>query len=156
MNKKVVLKLIEKNITISAAESCTGGMLAKEITSVSGASSIFGYGFVTYSNEAKMNLIGVEESALSSYGAVSREVATQMAKGARRVSKSDIAVSMTGIAGPTGGTKEKPVGLVWIALSSKNGEIAQKLNLKGSRKSIRKQTCKKVFELIDKEILEKY
>lgn len=156
MNKKVILKLIEKNITISTAESCTGGMLAKEITSVSGASSVFGYGFVTYSNEAKMNLIGVEESSLLEHGAVSREVATQMAKGARRVSKADIAVSMTGIAGPTGGTKEKPVGLVWIALSSKNGEIAQKLNLKGSRTSIRKQTCKKVFELINKEFLEKY
>ena len=116
-NEQIILKLIEKNITISTAESCTGGSLGKIITSVPGASSIYGYGFITYANEAKERLLGVFPETLEKYGAVSHQTATQMAQGAKKVSGSDIAVSVTGIAGPGGGTQEKPVGLVYIAIA---------------------------------------
>ena len=117
---KTLIELLKKNnMTISTAESCTGGLIAKSITDVSGASDVFGYGFVTYANEAKMKLLGVWEDALSEYGAVSEPVAVLMSRGARRVSGSDIAVSVTGIAGPGGGSEEKPVGLVYISLSTK-------------------------------------
>ncbi len=155
MNEKVIRALIEKNITIATAESCTGGMLGKEITAVSGASEIYGFGFITYANEAKVKILGVGEDTLQKFGAVSEETALQMADGARRVSGADISVSVTGIAGPGGGTKEKPVGLVWIALSSKHGTIAKKLNLYGKRGKIKKQTCEKVFEFINEQILKK-
>lgn len=147
-NNEIISKLIEKNITISTAESCTGGSLGKIITSVPGASSIYGYGFITYANEAKEKILGVSHETLEKYGAVSVDTALQMAKGARDVSGSDIAVSVTGIAGPCGGTAEKPVGLVYIAISDKDGEEYRKLNLSGNRDEVRVKTCDKVFELI--------
>lgn len=147
-NEQIILKLIEKNISLSTAESCTGGSLGKIITSVPGASSIYGFGFITYANEAKNKILGVPEKTLSEFGAVSYQTAVLMAEGARRVSGSDIAVSVTGIAGPGGGTKEKPVGLVYIALSDKDGTIYKKLNLDGSRDLIRTKTCDEVFLLI--------
>ena len=152
-NDEIILKLIEKNITISTAESCTGGSLGKIITSVPGASSIYGYGFITYSNEAKETLLGVSHETLVNHGAVSHQTACEMARGARLKSGSDIAVSVTGIAGPGGGTSEKPVGLVYIAIAHKNGEEYRKLNLSGNRDKIREQTCDRVFELV-KESLE--
>ena len=151
-NEEIILKLIEKNITISTAESCTGGSLGKIITSVAGASSIYGYGFITYANEAKENLLGVSSDTLKSFGAVSHQTACEMAEGARRVSKSDIAVSTTGIAGPGGGTDEKPVGLVYIAISYKDTTEYRMLNLCGDRDSIRNQTCRQVFKLIEEKI----
>ena len=151
-NEEIILKLIEKNITISTAESCTGGSLGRIITSVSGASSIYGYGFITYANEAKENLLGVSFDTLKNFGAVSPETACEMAAGARRVSKSDIAVSTTGIAGPGGGTAEKPVGLVYIALSYKDTTVYRKLNLSGDRDSVRKAACREVFKLIEEKI----
>ena len=151
-NEEIILKLIEKNITVSTAESCTGGSLGKIITSVPGASSIYGYGFITYANEAKENLLGVSHKTLADFGAVSYQTAREMAEGARRVSKSDIAVSTTGIAGPGGGTDEKPVGLVYIAISSENGTSYKKLNLSGSRDCIRQSTCDHVFRLIEENI----
>ncbi len=147
-NEEIILKLIEKNITIATAESCTGGSLGKIITSVPGASSIYGYGFITYANEAKENLLGVPHSVLETVGAVSPETALAMAEGARRVSGSDIAVSVTGIAGPGGGTPEKPVGLVYIAIADKNGIEYRKLNLDGNRDEVRAKTCDEVFKLI--------
>ena len=148
----VVKKLIEKNITISTAESCTGGMLGKSITSVSGASGVYGFGFITYANEAKEKLLGVKHETLEAYGAVSSETALEMALGARRVSNSDIAVSVTGIAGPGGGTPEKPVGLVYIAYADENGAVYEKLMLDGDRESVRQQTCERVFQLINSKI----
>ena len=147
-NKQIISKLIENNITISTAESCTGGSLGKIITSVSGASKIYGFGFITYANEAKEKILGVPANILEEFGAVSHQTAVLMAEGARKVSGSDIAVSVTGIAGPTGGTKEKPVGLVYIALSDKDSTVYKKLNLDGSRDEVRKKTCDEVFKLI--------
>ena len=150
--EQIISKLIEKNITISTAESCTGGSLGKIITSFAGVSSIYGYGFITYANEAKEKLLGVSHETLEKYGAVSYQTALQMALGAKRVSGSDIAVSVTGIAGPGGGTKEKPVGLVYIAIADKNGTEYRKLNLGGNRDEVRTQTCNEVFKLIEKRI----
>ena len=147
-NEQIISKLIEENISISTAESCTGGSLGKIITSVPGASSIYGYGFITYANEAKEKILGVSHETLEKHGAVSPDTALEMAKGARAVSGSDIAVSVTGIAGPGGGTDEKPVGLVYIAIADKDGAEFRKLNLSGSRDEVRAQSCDKTFELI--------
>ena len=108
---------------------------------------MFGYGFVTYANEAKMKILGVWDEALSQYGAVSRPVAVLMSRGARRVSKSDIAVSVTGIAGPGGGTAEKPVGLVYISLSTPDGTICRKCNFSGTRDEVRRQTAEFALNL---------
>ena len=155
MYEKVITKLIENNITIATAESCTGGSLGKIITSFSGVSSIYGYGFITYANEAKEKLLGVSHETLEKFGAVSPECAREMALGARKVAGSDIAVSVTGIAGPGGGTPEKPVGLVYIALADKDGVEVRKLNLKGTRDEIRAQTCGEVFKLIEENLLTK-
>ncbi len=151
-NDEIISKLIENNITISTAESCTGGSLGKIITSVPGASSIYGYGFITYANEAKEKILGVSHETLEKHGAVSPDTALQMAKGAREVSGSDVSVSVTGIAGPSGGTAEKPVGLVYIAISDKYGEEYRKLNLSGNRDEVREQTCNKVFELVKERL----
>ena len=109
--------LTEQSKTIATAESCTGGRIASRITDVSGASSVFTHGFITYSNEAKTELLGVPKDLLETHGAVSEEVATAMAAGAMEKAQSDIAISVTGIAGPTGGSEEKPVGTVWIGIS---------------------------------------
>lgn len=138
---KTLIELLKKNnMTISTAESCTGGLIAKSITDASGASEVFGYGFVTYANEAKQSLLGVWEDALLEYGAVSEPVAVLMSRGARKKSGSDIAVSVTGIAGPGGGSAEKPVGLVYISLSTKYGTICHKCNFSGTRGEVREQT----------------
>ncbi len=151
-NEEIILKLVENNITISTAESCTGGSLGKIITSVSGVSSIYGFGFITYANEAKERILGVKHETLESYGAVSHQTALEMAIGAKKVSGSDIAVSVTGIAGPGGGTAEKPVGLVYIAIADKNGAEYRKLNLYGTRDDVRAKTCDHVFQLIKEKL----
>ncbi len=153
MYEQVISKLIENNITIATAESCTGGSLGKIITSFSGVSAIYGYGFITYANEAKEKILGVSHETLEKFGAVSPECAREMALGARKVAKSDIAVSVTGIAGPGGGTPEKPVGLVYIAFADEHGADVRKLNLSGTREEIREQTCDEVFKLIKENLL---
>ncbi len=147
VNEELVKALADKKMTVSTAESCTGGLISKLITDVSGSSDVFGYGFVTYANEAKMKILGVWDEALSQYGAVSRPVAVLMSRGARRVSKSDIAVSVTGIAGPGGGTAEKPVGLVYISLSTPDGTICRKCNFSGTRDEVRRQTAEFALNL---------
>ena len=148
----VIKKLIEKNIKIATAESCTGGMLGKLITSVPGASSIYGFGFITYANEAKNRILGVKNETLAAYGAVSKQTALEMASGALKLSGADIAVSITGIAGPGGGTPEKPVGLIYIAIADKNDKEFRKLLLTGERETIRKKACEEVLELINSKI----
>ena len=120
--------LKEKNITISGAESCTGGMVAAEITSVDGISAVFNESFVTYSNDAKHRNLGVLLETLEKFGAVSEECAGEMAEGAAARSGADIAFSVTGIAGPTGGTKEKPVGLVYVSVYFQNSIHIKKFN----------------------------
>ncbi len=117
----LVEKLIEKKMTVATCESCTGGLISKRITNVPGASEVFGYGVCTYANEAKMKLLGVDPDTLGKYGAVSEQTAVEMARGMLALSDADVAVSTTGIAGPGGGTEEKPVGLVYTAVCAKNG-----------------------------------
>ncbi len=151
-NEQIISKLVEKNITIATAESCTGGSLGKIITSVPGVSSIYGYGFITYANEAKENILGVSHETLKKHGAVSPQTACEMAIGARKAANSDVAVSVTGIAGPGGGTAEKPVGLVYISIADNLGAEYRKLNLDGSRDEIREKTCDSVFQLIKEKM----
>ena len=118
----IVKKLNKKRLKISFAESCTGGLLASEITSVSGASKVFGLGLVTYSNQAKISVLKVNKNIIKKYGAVSPECCEAMVKNLAKISKAQINVSITGIAGPNGGTKTKPVGLVYIGVKNKNNE----------------------------------
>ena len=140
--------LKQNKLTISTAESCTGGMIASAITNVSGASTFFGTGVVTYSNEAKMKLIGVKKTTLERFGAVSEETASEMAKGVLKLGDADVSVAVTGIAGPTGGTDEKPVGLVYIGISGRYGTFVFKNNFNGNRDEVRIQTVKRAFELV--------
>ena len=139
---------MKRNKTIATAESCTGGMIGEMITSVPGSSGVYGFGFITYANRAKHLLLGVKNETLETYGAVSPETAAEMSEGAQRVSGADIAVSVTGIAGPGGGTPEKPVGLVYISLAREKNTVVKKLLLSGSRDDIRRGTCHRVFELV--------
>jgi nicotinamide-nucleotide amidase len=133
--------------TIATAESCTGGWIAQTITDVPGSSAWFDRGFVTYSNAAKMQMLGVSSQTLELYGAVSEETATEMAAGALVRSDADMAVAVTGIAGPDGGTQEKPVGTVFIAWADKNGETkVVKKQLSGNRRQIREQTVESAIE----------
>ena len=151
--EKIISSLIEKNISVATAESCTGGKIASAVTDVPGASGIFGYGVVTYSNEAKVKILGVSQSTLDAHGAVSEETAYEMAKGLRKLSGADVAVSVTGIAGPGGGSAEKPVGLVYMGLAV-NGEIFVKKNLfKGDRDEIRRQTVETALCWIAEKVL---
>jgi len=135
-------------LTLSIAESCTGGLIGDRITAVSGSSNYFDRGIVTYSNESKVELLGVKQKTLDSKGAVSQDVAAEMAEGIRVRSGCDIGVSTTGIAGPTGGTPQKPVGLVYIGLSDKFETIVKKLQLKGNRTRIKRQSAQAVLNLI--------
>ena len=146
--KKVVEYLKDKNLKVAFCESCTGGYISKTITDVPGASDVFDCGMVTYSNEIKTRLAGVSPIALKNKGAVSEEVATQMAKGIRTLAKADIGISVTGIAGPGGGTKEKPVGLVYMGISTKNTTVTKKLNFRGNREKIRLSTVNAVMSTL--------
>jgi nicotinamide-nucleotide amidase len=125
----VVTALKQKNLTVATAESCTGGAVSAAITSVPGASDVFSCGLCTYSNEMKVKLLGVSEQTLAKYGAVSEQTAQEMSAGVRAVCDADIGIGITGIAGPGGGTPEKPVGLVYISVNSKNLTTTQKVNL---------------------------
>lgn len=152
--KKLCTALKERSLTVTTAESCTGGMIAGAITSVPGSSDCFGYGFVTYANEAKSNLIGVKADTLKKFGAVSYETAKEMAEGALGVSGADIAVAVTGIAGPGGGTEEKPVGLVYISVASKWAETKVYKNLfDGNRDEVRHKTVIRALELVFENII---
>lgn len=150
----VVEALREKGLTLSSAESCTGGLIAKRITDVSGCSDVFMGGCVTYANEAKMELLGVKKETLDAHGAVSEETAREMARGVRERLGTDIAVSSTGIAGPSGGTPEKPVGTVYVGISTPHGEKVRKLSLSPvrSREYIRIVTASNAFDMILKEL----
>ena len=147
--KNLVKILTKKRLKIAFAESCTGGMLASEITSVSGASKVFGIGLVTYSNQAKITILKVNKTIIQKYGAVSAECCEAMVKNLSKISKAQINVSITGIAGPNGGTKKKPVGLVYIGVKKNNKILITKNVFKEkSRKAIQKSTIKKTFKII--------
>jgi nicotinamide-nucleotide amidase len=146
---KLVKKLIQKKLTISFAESCTGGMLSSTITSVSGSSKVFNLGLVTYSNKTKIDILKVPKKIISKYGAVSNECCLSMVKNLSKISKANISVSITGVAGPNGGTKLKPVGLVYIGIKKGNKTIVQKSLFKNkNRISIQKATTTKILKIL--------
>ena len=147
--KSLVKILIKKKLKIAFAESCTGGLLASSITSISGASKIFNLGLITYSNQAKIKFLKVNKNIIKKYGAVSHECCLAMVKNLSKISKANINVSITGIAGPKGGTKQKPVGLVYIGIKKGNKTQINKCFFKNKKRlSIQKATVKKVLDLI--------
>ena len=147
--KKLVKILTKKKLKIAFAESCTGGMLASEMTSISGASKVFGLGLVTYSNQAKINILKVKKNIIQKYGAVSPQCCEAMVKNLAKISKAQINVSITGIAGPNGGTKLKPVGLVYIGVKKNNKIFISKNVFKEkNRKAIQKTTIIKTLKII--------
>ena len=137
---ELIKMLLDKKATVATAESCTGGMVAARLTSVSGASGAFKYGAVTYCNEAKNIMLGVSTETLDEHGAISAETAKEMAEGIRKVMNADIGVSVTGNAGP-GAAEEKPVGLVYIGVSSENYSAVLKNHFEGDRVSVREQAA---------------
>ena len=149
LSLKIVKLLTKKKLTVSFAESCTGGLLASSITSISGSSKIFNMGLVTYSNNAKVKLLQVPKKTITKYGAVSYETCLSMVKNLSKISKANISISITGVAGPNGGSKAKPVGLVYIGLK-KGSKIIVKKNLFKSKKriSIQKATAKLALKMI--------
>ena len=144
----VLKMLVRRGETVATAESCTGGMLVSHLIDCPGASAAVHEGHVTYSNEAKMRVLGVRAETLETHGAVSAECALEMAEGARRVSGSDWAIATTGVAGPDGGTPEKPVGLVYVGIAGPDGARAERLMLRGDRDWIRTLTCQNAFDLL--------
>ena len=145
-----IVKLLSKNRQkISFAESCTGGLLASSITSISGSSKVFTLGLVTYSNQAKINILKVPKKIIMKNGAVSYETCLSMVKKLNKVSKTNISVSITGVAGPNGGTRQKPVGLVYIGIKKANKTLVKKFLFKNKkRSSIQKATVNKALNLI--------
>tara|TARA_Y100000590_G_scaffold366693_1_gene426205 strand:- start:514 stop:987 length:474 start_codon:yes stop_codon:yes gene_type:complete len=149
LGKKIVKKLIKNNIKISIAESCTGGLLSNSITSVSGSSKIFSLGLVAYSNESKINVLKVSKKIIVKYGAVSKQACRAMVKNVSKMGKTDMSISTTGIAGPSGGTIKKPVGLVYVGTKYKNKIIIKKYLFKKKKRSyIQKTTVDKCLMLI--------
>ena len=146
-SKKIVKSLIKKKLKISFAESCTGGMLSSSITSISGSSKIFTLGLITYSNHSKINVLKVPKKIISKYGAVSYQTCLSMVKNLSKISKTNISVSITGIAGPKGGTKNKPVGLVYIGIKKANKIIVKKYIFKYKKRNLIQKAS--VFEALN-------
>ena len=151
--KKLHKKLIDKKLTISVAESCTGGLLANNLTKLANSSKYFQMGLITYSNEAKNKILKVDRNIIKKYGAVSKECCEEMVKNLSKISKSKINVSITGIAGPGGGTKDKPVGLVYIGIKTGKYLLILENKFKSrNRSSIQKKTVREVLKKITKII----
>ncbi len=157
LEHSLVKILKQKKLTISTAESCTGGLVSQLITEVPGSSEVFGFGVCSYANKAKMDILGVKEKTLATYGAVSEETAKEMALGIKKLSGSDIAISLTGLAGPSGGTEQKPIGLVYMGVAVKNTVYAKKLltsqHNKPSRSYIRMVSAKNALKTAIDEAL---
>ena len=153
MMKSLIKKLSKKRLKISFAESCTGGMLASTITSISGASKVFNLGLITYSNLSKIKILKVNKNIIKKYGAVSQECCKAMVVNLSKISQANINIAITGIAGPKGGTKKKPVGLVFIGIKKGNKIIISKNIFKSkNRISIQKLTVKKTIKIINSEL----
>ena len=148
LEEKLVNKLLEKEYTITTAESCTGGLLAGRILNVSGASGVYNEGYITYSNEAKERLLGVEHETLEKYGAVSEQTAKEMAEGAAKAANANVGLSTTGIAGPSGGTPEKPVGLIYVGCYIDGETYVKECRFQGSREENRNAAVEAVLELL--------
>jgi nicotinamide-nucleotide amidase len=150
---EIVRLLTQRKQTLALAESCTGGFIANQITNVPGASKVFKGGVVSYSNEAKEKFLGVRAETLKQYGAVSKEVAAEMAEGARKQFDADYAVAVTGIAGPTGGTEAKPTGTVFMAVAGKGGTIVERKLNQFSREKFKRVTAQQALELLKKQMM---
>jgi len=145
---KISFQLKKQHLTVATAESCTGGLIAHTLTNISGSSDYFERGVVSYSNKSKMELLGVPEDLLKKYGAVGEQVAKAMAEGIRTKSKVDIGIATTGIAGPMGGTKEKPVGLVYIAISIQKNTDVKKFLFSENRLQNKESTCNAALTML--------
>lgn len=154
LSEKLGMCLTKKRKHIAVAESCTGGAISAAITDVPGSSSYFGYGIVSYSNHAKEEILKVSKETLKDFGAVSRQTAVEMAEGVRRLASAEYGLSATGIAGPGGGTKEKPVGLVFVGFSCPRFNAWMELRLSGTRQEIRAATVEKALEFALKHLCE--
>ena len=152
LEEELVSLLLEKNWKIATAESCTAGLISALIVNVSGSSAVFEEGYITYSNDAKIKLLRVNRKTIEEYGAVSEETAIEMAKGAAFMTRADVAVSATGIAGPTGGTNEKPVGLTYIGCYIKGKICVLKCEFKGNRMDNRVNTAKSALRLVIEQV----
>ena len=152
LEEKIVRELQNRGYTITTAESCTGGLLAGRILNVSGASAVYNEGHITYSNEVKERLLGVSHDTLERYGAVSEQTAAEMALGAARVASANVGLSTTGIAGPGGGTPEKPVGLVYIGCAINGDVTVEECRFSGNREENRNAAVEAVLELLIDEL----
>ena len=153
ISEKVVKLLSKKRLKISFAESCTGGLLSSSITSISGSSKVFTLGLVTYSNQAKMTILKIPKKIIMNHGAVSHETCLYMVKNLNKISKTNISVSITGVAGPKGGTKQKPVGMVYIGIKKGNKTLVKKFLFKSKkRKLIQKASVNQALKMIFKII----
>ena len=149
LSQKIINLLTKKKLKISLVESCTGGLLASSITSISGSSKVFTLGLVTYSNNAKINILKVPKNIISRYGAVSHQTCMYMVKNLNKISKTNISVSITGVAGPNGGTRQKPVGLVYIGIKKSNKMLVKKYFFKNkNRQQIQRATVNKALNLV--------
>lgn len=148
----IIEQASSKNIKISTAESCTGGLIVSALTEISGSSKVVECGYVTYSNEAKMNMLNVKKETLERYGAVSEQTVTQMAKGAAKKSSCNIVVAVSGIAGPTGGSDDKPLGLVHFGFYINGETVSYKKVFKGNRSDVRIQTVQNALNVIYNEL----
>lgn len=153
IEKKITRILIHKNMSVTTAESCTGGLVAGALVNADGISEVFKEGYITYSNEAKNKLLRVSEETLATYGAVSRQTAAEMAEGAARAAGADASVVTTGIAGPGGGTEEKPVGLVYIGCYVKGRTIVKRCFYGGDRQAVRYSAVKEALEILYCQLL---
>lgn len=148
MEEKIVRFLNEHNMMITTVESCTGGLIAARLVNVSGASNVFSEGYITYSEDAKAKMVGVNPETIKNYNVVSEEVAYEMASGGAKTANADVAVSVTGVAGPLGGTKDIPVGTVCIGVYYKNKVITEKFLFNGDRLQVRNQAVDKALEMV--------
>ena len=145
----LIQKLTASNQTLSTVESCTGGLLFSHLTAVPGASAVLERGFITYSDQSKQEMVGVTATTLADFGAVSQQTAEEMAKGGCQIARTDLSISLTGIAGPSGGSAEKPVGLVWISAFRKDGiQQTERHLFTGDRKQIRMLACTHAISLL--------
>ena len=154
MIDRIIKKLQKKRINISVAESCTGGLLSSQITSISGSSKVFSMGLITYSNQSKIKILNVPKKIIEKYGSVSEECCLSMVKNLKKISRADISISITGIAGPSGGSAKKPVGLVYVGIIKGTNIKVKKLlfNKNLNRVQIQKLTCSKVLQLLEESI----
>ncbi len=150
--KTIINKLLKRNISTSIAESCTGGLLSSKFTSIAGISKIFNMGLITYSNKSKSSLLKISQNDLKKYGSVSHQTASLMVKNLHQLTKSKLCISTTGIAGPSGGTKLKPVGLIYFGIKYRNKTIISEKKFYGSRLQVQQKTVKAIFTTLEKLI----